>query len=68
MRLLLGCGLPDAVPVFRRGGSGKGGDAGQKFERGAIIFANFEAILEGFFGLGPLLFAVKLKGDSKSVP
>ena len=50
------------------GGSGKGGNTGQELDGGAIIFANFEAILEGFFGLGPLLFAVKLKGDSKSVP
>ncbi len=68
MNLLLGCGLPDTVPVFGRGGSGKGGNTGQELDGGAIIFANFEAILEGFFGLGPLLFAVKLKGDSKSVP
>ncbi len=68
MRLLLGCGLPDTVPVFGRGGSGKGGNTGQELDGGAIIFANFEAILEGFFGLGPLLFAVKLKGDGKSVP
>lgn len=67
MSLLLGCGLPDAVPVFRRGGSGKGGDAGQKFERGAVIFANFEAILEGFFSLSPLLLSVKLKGDGVGV-
>lgn len=67
MKLLLGCGLPDAVPVFRRGGSGKGGDAGQKFERGAVIFANFEAILEGFFSLSPLLLSVKLKGDGVGV-
>ncbi len=68
MRLLLGCGLPDTVPVFGRGGSGKGGNTGQELDGGAIIFVNFEAILEGFFGLVPLLFAVKLKGDSKSVP
>lgn len=68
MNLLLGCGLPDTVPVFGRRGSGKGSDTGQELDGGAIIFANFEAILEGFFGLGPLLFAVKLKGDSKSVP
>ena len=67
MSLLLGCGLPDTVPVFRRGGSGKGGDAGQKFERGAVIFANFEAILEGFFSLSPLLLSVKLKGDGVGV-
>ena len=26
MRLLLGCGLPDTVPVFGRRGSGKGGN------------------------------------------
>ena len=54
--------MPDPVPVFRGWGAAKGGNSGKEFERGAITFSDGKALLEGFFGFGPLLVAVKIEG------
>jgi hypothetical protein len=51
-------GLPDPIPVFGRGGSGKGGDAGKEFEGGTIVLFDLQASAKALFSILPLLLAV----------